>query len=288
MWQIDEGISGQWVDEFRLRSQLYLHNHISLVMEEKMRFYSDKPTENVLTKGYIQYSNVFSHEGWFPLFRERSYVNIQAGRMEWFPHYRDIRLMSENFDRFRNPMAFYGLAYSLRMPLVSGGWLKLTVNGHYGDWGNDGVPSKLRNLYLDYQRDFVKNFGLALRGGKMENSRYLMNFAYLYYTPKVEKIQLGFRVGKLLSLDDIPYGAEIRLERTFKYIALGGYFQQRLNQKSHFEETGGESQIFGFTWRILAPEKLKQIFDSYQFIYDTNTKTLRFVIPVMLANFYYD
>lgn len=288
MWQMDEGVSGQWVDELRLRSQLYLKNHLSLVVEDKVSFSPNTSTTNNLSKGYLQYSNALSHNGWLPIFRHRTYVNIQTGKMEWYPQYRDIRLMSENFEKFRNPTSFYGVSYRIGMPLVKDRWLKLTMSGHFGDWGNDGVPSRLRNIYLDFRKDFVKNFGLATRGGKMENSRYWINFSYLYYTPTIEKIQLGFRVGKLLSLDDIPYGTEIRMEREFKYIAIGGYFQQRINQKSHFEQTGGESQIFGFTWRIIAPKKLKNIFNSYQFIYDTNTNTLRFVIPFMLTNFYYD
>ncbi len=284
MWEFNEGLTGQSLNELRLRGQLYFKTGISLFTENKTKYYKNKGTTNDFSQYYMQYSKSFSHKGWFPLFKYSSHILVKAGKIEWYPVFRDMRLISENLELFREPYSFYGVLLDVRMPFLKDRSLTARFNAHTKDLIEGDQEAQIRNAYLTYRKDFLKNFGIAMQVGKMEGSVHAVNFAYLYYKPKIEKIQLGFKAGKLLSLDDIPYGFEVRIERDFKFIALGAYYQRRIDQKSYFEEKGTDSQIFGFTWRFIGPKALKMIMDTYQLVYDTNTETLRFVIPILLTN----
>ncbi len=284
MWQINEGLKGQWMDELRLRGQLQLVSNIGLVIENQTKFIKDGDNINDISQAYIQYSKAFSHKGKFPLFKHSTFINIKVGKIEWYPTFQDIRLISENLDLFTNPYSFYGLSFNLRMPLLKDNSLVFNFSGHSGDIIENDTKADIRNIYLSYNKEFIDDLGISIRVGKMQGCQHFINYAYLFYRPTIEKLQLGFKVGKLLSLDGIPYGFGVSIERKFKYIAVGGYYQRRINQKSYFEERNTSSQIFGFTWRIIGPKKLKKVINTYQFIYDTNTETFRFVIPFFLSN----
>ena len=288
MWEIEDGFGGQWMDFLRVRGQLFFENNLSLVIENKTRIYNNAKSQNDWSQLFLQYSNIVSHNVKFPLFKFPTLVNFKAGKLEWYPTFRDPRLIAENIDLFTNPNSFYGLSGDIFMPLLKNRNLSLRISGHSGDIIENNIKAEILNLYLSYNQILYKNFGFAAQLGQMQGSRHFVNYAYLYYRPKIEELELGFKGGKLASLDAIPYGFEITIEREFKYFAIGAYYQRRINQKSHFDEYQSNSQIFGFTWRIIGPPKLKSIFDTYQFIYDSNTKTIRFVIPILLGDFYFN
>ncbi len=117
----------------------------------------------------------------------------------------------------------------------------------------------------------------------MTGAQHFVNHAYLQYRPVIGKLVLFIKAGKLPALDQTPYGAEVGFERSFKYVSLGAYYQRRIDQRSN--PMVGDKQIFGFSIRILKPRLLKDIFDAYNFIYDTNNEILRFNIPVMNSEF---
>ncbi|MCF8229595.1 MAG: hypothetical protein K9G58_06030 [Bacteroidales bacterium] len=285
MWEFNDGLTGQSLNELRLRGQLYTRSGLGLLIENKSRFFPDQATENDFSQVYLQYAHSFSHKGWFPLFKNGTNLLVKAGRIEWYPVFKDIRLISENLELYRQPYSFHGLLVDLNMPLLKDKSLALRFNAHSNDIIEGDEEARIRNLYVSYRKNIYKKFGIAAQLGEMEGTRYLVNYAYFFYRPVIEKVQLGFKAGKLLSLDEIPYGFEVRIEREFNFIALGAYYQRRIDQQAYFEELGTNSQIFGFTWRFLKPRILKHIMDTYQLVYDTNTETLRFVIPILLSNF---
>jgi hypothetical protein len=285
MWEFNDGLTGQSLNELRFRAQMLTKSGLGVLIENKSRFYQDKSTENDFSQYYLQYAKSLSHKGWFPLFKFPSQVLLKAGKIAWYPTFRDIRLISENLGLFRDPYSFYGISADIRMPLLKDRSLVARVSGYSNDFKDNKQDAEIRNAYLGYKKNLYKNFGFAIQAGKMQGSIHLINFAYLFYRPKIEKIQLGFKVGKLLSLDQIPYGFEARIEREFKFIALGFYYQRRIDQKSYYDKISNNSQIFGFTWRFIGPKFLKKIIDTYQLVYDSNTETLRFSIPILLSNF---
>jgi len=285
MWEFNEGITSQKLNEYRIRGQLNTRSGISLFIENKSRFQTDLPSENKLSQYYLQYSKAFSHESWFPLFKYNTRVLLKAGKIEWYPTFRDTRLIKENLDLFRDPYSFHGILLDLNMPLLKDYSLRARITGHSHDFAQKDTKAQIRNAYVNYRYNFIKNFGLRTQMGLMEGNRHLVNYAYLFYGHKFDNVQLGLKAGKLLSLDDIPYGIEVSLEREFNYVAFGGFYQIRLGQQDYFEKNKTDSQIFGFSMRILGPKVLRDVMDTYQLLYDTNTKTLRFVIPVLLTNF---
>lgn len=287
MWEISEGVSGQWMDFLRIRGQLLLGWHLSLVAEDITRIYKNGPVVNELAQAYVQYSNAVSHKRKFPLFRYPTLITISTGKLVWYPTFRDPRLIAENIDLFKDPVSFYGISADLNMPLLRDRSLSIRISGHTGDLIGNATGPQLENLYVNFRHAIYKKFGIAVQVGIAQGSQHVINYAYLYYVPKIEQLQIGLKAGKLVSLDAIPYGFEISIERRFKYIAIGGYYQRRINQRSYFEQQKEGSQIFGFTWRITGPPKLKYIFDTYQFIYDSNTQTFRFIIPFCMANFFF-
>ena len=288
MWEISEGVQGQWMDLLRVRGQLLLGSQISVGVENLTRIYKNAQTVNELAQVYVQYSTFISHKKKFPLFRYPTMITVSAGKLVWYPTFRDPRLIAENIDLFKDPVSFYGVSGDLLMPLLRDRSLLLRISGHTGDLIGNSANPKLENLYVSFHHAIYKKFGIAIQVGQAQGSQHLVNYAYLYYRPMIEQLQLGFKAGKLVSLDAIPYGFEISIERRFKYFAIGGYYQRRINQQSYFEQHKRDAQIFGFTWRIIGPPKLKYIFDTYQFIYDSNTETFRFVIPFFMANMFFN
>jgi hypothetical protein len=275
-WEIPEGLKGKWVDEFRLMAWLDLPKHLKLVGVDEMRF--DKGIRsNRLTRLYLNYANVIRPKQSKKLIPSSIFLDMSAGLLEWYPKLNDPRLVAENIDKYFSPESFYGSSLYARMQFGTKERFSACVGAHTGDLFGGSTKPALYDAYLIYKQPFIKNFGLQTQVGRFQGSIHLVNYAYLYYSPSVEKMNFEFRAGKLPGIDRAPYGLHIGLKRAFNYLELGGYYQKRLNYTEN-------RQIFGFTWRFLKPKALVDVMNTYNFMYDTNAKTLRFLLPVVRLN----
>ncbi|MBK8563785.1 MAG: hypothetical protein IPN76_10705 [Saprospiraceae bacterium] len=193
------------------------------------------------------------------------------------PSLSDPRLIAENIEKYFTPESFYGGSIQARMPIDRKEILTAYIGAHSGDILGGKVSPAVQDAYVMLKLPLIKNIAFDAQFGKYQGSVHFVNYCYLNYKPQVEKVNFDLRAGKLLALDKSPYGVHVGLTRPFHFIEIGGYYQWRLNMV-------GDRQIFGFTWRFLKPQKLVEIMNAYNFIYDTNTNTLRFIIPFINLN----
>lgn len=105
-----------------------------------------------------------------------------------------------------------------------------------------------------------------------------MSEAFVHYSPTLfGDLRIDLRAGKLPGMDQTPYGARISLEKPFKYVALGGYYERRLNQPAG-------RQIMGFSWRVISPPILAKLMGTFLLAYDLRTNALRATIPFIKMN----
>jgi hypothetical protein len=275
-WEFDEGFGGKWVDEVRFTGAADLTEKWRVVAVDEMRF-DDNRTSNNLTRVFIQYHNIFRFNKEKVLAPQSVSINLKAGLLEWYPALNDPRLVAENIDKYFNPQSFYGSSIQVRVPIDKKEILTAYLGAHTGDVLDASVKPALQDAYLMIKVPVVKNTQINAQVGKYQGSKHLVNFCYLQYKPTVELVTFDLRAGKLPALDQSPYGVHIGVIRPFKFIEIGGYYQRRLNMI-------GTKQIFGVTWRFLKPKKLVEVMNTYNFLYDSNTNTLRFIIPFIHLN----
>jgi hypothetical protein len=275
-WELEEGLGGKWVDEIRFLGAVELSDEWRIVAVDEMRF-DDNTTSNALTRAFIHYHKVFKFNKEKIGVPQSVSINVKAGLLEWYPSLNDPRLVAENIDKYFNPESFYGSSVQVRVPIDKKELLTAYVGAHTGDVLDASVKPALQDAYLILRLPLVKNTLINAQFGRYQGSKHLVNFCYLQYKPKVELVTFDVRAGKLPALDQSPYGIHIGVSRPFKFIEIGGYYQRRIDMI-------GNKQIFGVTWRFLKPKKLVEVMNTYNFLYDSNSNTLRFIIPFIHLN----
>lgn len=269
------------INEIRFRNTLEFEKVFSLVSvlksnrDENEKWYNFNKRKQKLAELYLQAG------GTIELFERYLTSNLQAGKLEYYPNYLDPELIKENLNKYLDPPDFYGSI--LRMDYEIYEPLRITsfFSGYYG-YFTDTKKShgNVTNAYLNAQPEIIKYGGINVKTGITEGSKYAVSEAYAYYSPIVEDIvKIDLRAGKLIGIDAYPYGARIGAEILLKYIAVGGYYERRINQPEN-------ERFFGLYWRIIGPPELEKFFGDYQLIYDTNTNTLRFNIPFLKIKFF--
>ncbi|MCX6841243.1 MAG: hypothetical protein NTX53_03015 [candidate division WOR-3 bacterium] len=283
---IESSGAGKWafgreigIGEMRLRSVLGFGWNLNLVAVATSRVGTDAKwndwdkRENGLTELFFRYSKKF------PILPYGLQVRAKAGKVEWYPIFTDPELIIENFDLYLHPKSIYGVNLTTDVPLTSRGYLNAHVDFSSGDLSSAKPIPTFKNAFLRFTPGlFIKDLGLSAQVGRTEGTRHIVSEAFVHYSPTIlGDLKLDFRVGKLPGKDQTPYGARISLERPFKYIALGGYYERRLNQPAG-------RQIMGFSWRIISPPWLARFMSTFMVSYDTNTNTLWANIPLIAAS----
>ncbi len=271
MWSFGERVG---MNEIRLWSSLSFPGHLSVCAVAKSRRDADPTSsfwgkrETRLAEAYLRYYAKLP----VPPYGLRAIV--KAGKVERYPRFSDLELIMENWDKYLNPDRFYGADVCLDIPLVRSGWLNAHADFSSGDLASSKPVPVLYNAFLRLTPDlFVKNFGLTAQVGRSEETKHWVSEAVVRYSPTVFRdLNVDLRAGRLPGRDSTPFGARISVWKPFKYIALGAYYERRLNQ------TAG-THLMGFSWRIIGPPWLARFMSTFLICYDTNTNTLWAHIP---------
>lgn len=269
------------INEIRLRNTLEFEKVFSLVSVLKSKrgedadWYNFNKRKQKLAQLYLQAS------GSVELFERDLTMNFQAGKLEYYPNYIDPELIKENLDRYLEPPDFYGSIMQLNYDIYDPLRIKSFFSGYYGYFTDTKKNhGSLTNAYINANPELIEYGGINIKAGLTEGSKYAVSEAYAYYAPVIENtVQIDLRAGKLIGIDAYPYGARIGAEILLKYIAIGGYYERRINQPSN-------ERFFGIYWRLIGPPELVKFFGDYQLIYDTNTNTIRFNIPFLKIKFF--
>jgi len=270
---IDPGFG---LGEARIRSTLFFKSNYSLVSVLKSKPSPGESWKNrnlELSQLYAQYNNTFN------VFSRNLTINLNAGKLEWYPNISEPQLIIENYDLFTNPPFLYGGSLRADYILFEKGLLSAHLGAYGGYVSNMDYKVEIpdANLLTDYE--VLKNTGIHLQIGRTTGARHFINESYLFFRPLLyNTVRFDLRAGKLPGFDNTPYGIHIGAEGIYKYLALGLFWEKRLNQEK-------QSEYFGFSWRIIGPEELAFLFNTFQILYDTNTKTLRFLIPFLNVTF---
>ncbi|MBN2466127.1 hypothetical protein JXD38_10955 [candidate division WOR-3 bacterium] len=262
------------MNEMRLGSEFRFPGNLSVCAVAKSRRDADSTSsfwgkrDLRLAEAYLRYSAKLP----VPPYGLRAIV--KAGKLERYPRFSDIELVMENWDAYLHPVRFYGADLSLDMPLVRSGWLNAHADGISGDLASSRPEPHLYNAFLRLTPDlFVKDLGLTAQVGLNEGTDDLVSEAVVRYSPTVFRdLKVDLRAGRLPGRDETPFGARISAWKPFKYIALGAYYERRLNQPA-------ETQYLGFSWRIIGPPWLARFMNTFLICYDTNNNTLWAHIP---------
>ncbi len=163
-------------------------------------------------------------------------------------------------------------------PLNSKGTLLAHLGSHSGDLISQDVKPVINDAYLRYTPQLMTDVGVKVQVGESQATRHFVNEAFINYTPRFFEIFFDVRIGKLAGVDDTPYGIHFGVERVFKFVRLGGYYERRLNQAE------GE-RILGFYWSFVSSSIVGRLYNVYHLVYDTNTNTLRFFLPFIALDF---
>ena len=271
MWDFGRRVG---MNEIRLGSALSFPGHLSVCAVAKSRRDADSTSsfwgkrDIRLAEAYLGYSAKLP----VPPYGLRALV--KAGKVERYPRFSDIELIMENWDKYLNPDRFYGAYVSLDMPLAPTGWLNAHADFSSGDLASSKPVPVLYNAFLRFTPDlFVRDLGVTAQFGRTEGTSHLVSEAVVRYSPTVFRdLKVDLRAGRLPGRDETPFGARISVWKPFKYIALGAYYERRLNQPA-------ETQYLGFSWRIIGPPWLARFMNTFLMCYDSNTNTIWAHIP---------
>lgn len=280
MWSFGERVG---MNEIRLWSSLSFPGHLSVCAVAKSRRDADATSsfwgkrDIRLAEAYLRYYAKLP----IPPYGLRAIV--KAGKVERYPRFSDLELIMENWDKYRKPDRFYGADVCLDMPLARSGWLNAHADFSSGDLASNKPVPVLYNAFLRLTPDlFVKDFGLTAQVGWTEGTSDRTDLAphvrwvseaVVRYSPTVfGDLNVDLRAGRLRGRDETPFGARISAWKPFTYIALGAYYERRLNQPAG-------TQYIGFSGRIIGPPWLARFMSTFLICYDTNTNTLWAHIP---------
>jgi len=283
---IESSGAGKWafgreigIDEVRLGSVLGFGRNLSLVAVAKSRVGTDAKwndwdkRENGLTELFFQYYRRLSILPYGLQFRAK------AGKVEWYPIFTDPELIIENMDLYLHPKSIYGVNLTTDVPLTSKDYLNAHVDFSSGDLSSAKPIPTFNNAFLRFTPGlFIKDLGLSTQIGRTEGTMHIVSEAFVHYSPTFfGNLEVDFGLGKLPGHDSTPYGARIAVERSFKYVALGGYYEWRLGQPK------GE-RFMAFSWRIISPPQLARFMSTFHVMYSVGTNTLWAAIPFVEAS----
>lgn len=272
-WFISDGINTNFTDQMYVRANLKYSRNFELVVINKTKLKNDT-LQNKFSDIYFSYRNNFKANEEIPVFKYGSLMNIKVGILEWYPSFTNVQLILENAEKYMNPPQIFGGSINSNTPLTRDRSLIINLGAHTGDLINKKLDPELYDLNMNYTKIFKYNLGISAQVGIAQGSQHLVNYAHILYQPKLEKMQIDVKIGKLPAYDVTPYGIHLGVTRKFKYISLGGYYEKRLNQNINGE-------IAGITWSIIGPPKLAKFVSTFNFFYDFNTNTIWMWIPIM-------
>lgn len=272
-WFLNDGFDTNFTDQMYVQVSLKYSSNFEFVVINKSKWINNF-LQNKFSDVYLNYHNNFKANANIPVFKYGTFLNLKIGVIEWYPTYTNIQLILANADKFINPDQIYGASITSITPLTSDNSLTIHLSAHTGDLIHKKLNPELLDLYTNYTKIFKYNLGLATQIGIAQGSQHVVNFAHILYQPKIEKMQFDFKLGKLPTIDESPYGIHVGFTRTFKYISIGGYYEKRLNQ------TAG-TKIGGISWSIIGPPKLAKFVSAFNWIYDFNTNTIWMWIPIL-------
>lgn len=274
-WNLEESISkNEWdlISQARLNGIITWSKYLTFNIVNEISFNKGQRVENEWRVFQLQYRRNIPTKKW-PIFKYGIRVDAKAGWLEWRPKLTNIQMIFDNADAYFNPSRFWGMSLYAVIPFTKDRALKLNIRGHSGDLFGKTIEQNIQDVYINYQKTLKNKLGVSAQMGLAQGNQHFVNFAYFSYAPKWEDVKLTFKLGKLPARDETPYGVHFRISRTFKYIALGGYYERRLNQQTI-------EQIAGFSWRIVGPPKLLKIFSTFRLSFNFNTNTVLSNVPL--------
>jgi hypothetical protein len=283
---LDFSADGRWrsgggfaIEQGRLWSALHLTPEISILGLIRSPYDSTINWYDVGRRRYLLAQLFAQYQSTIPISTINLNYTVRAGKLEWYPDFDDPRLVLEHIDLYTNPTDFYGVNLAVGAMLYEPARISAYAEGYSGDLIDQSVKPKLTEAVLRADPSLIGDFSFHAQAGKSQSSIHAVNYAFLAYRPTLgDFLSLDARIGKLVAIDQTPYGIHLGLVGSFKYIELGGYYERRLNQ-----DPG--TQILGFYYRIIGPPELARFLGMYQILYDFNTNTLRFTIPFLSFNF---
>ncbi len=271
-WRLADGINTNFVDKFKLNARFIFNKNIQFVFEDRIR-YENKNIKNKFADFYLNYTKRIKPNFEIPLFNYGTRLDIKLGIIEWIPTYTNIQLILENAEQFVNPSHIYGATLKSTTPLNAGNDLNLHFDAHTGDLLYNDIDAEIVNLFLDFRKTFKRQVGADIQAGLAQGSQHTLNFAYIFYTPQVENVSFTIKTGKLPSYDESPYGIHLGFMRKFKYIAVGAYYERRIDQNT-------KGEIAGISWSIIGPPALTKLVSTFNFYYDFNMDTIWMWLPL--------
>ena len=278
-WYVNDGINTNFTDQMFVRADLKYSRNFDLIIINKTKSYNSD-LQNRFSDAYFNYRNNFKADASIPIFRYGSYLDLKVGVIEWYPTFTNVQLILENAEKFLNPPQIYGGSLVSRTPLTNDRSLNVHLSAHTGDLINHKLDPQLLDLYLNYTKLFKYQLGISTQVGIAQGSKHVVNFAQILYQPKLENMQLDFKLGKLPTYDETPYGIHLGFTRKFKFISLGGYYERRLDQNT-------KGEIAGVQWSIVGPPKLAQLVSTFNLFYDFNTNTVWMWVPLIKIDISY-
>lgn len=280
-WNLEKSFGDdEWdnvIQELQFQYRLFFTEKIHLSVRNELDLRGDE-AQNSITQFKLIYRNRFQFENNKGLFRHGIQSYFDIGRLQWRPRFTNLQLILENADLFFNPIEFWGASTDIRIPFFKQQLLKFRFRARSGDLlFQDDIDPLVQDTYFTLQKFHKKVIGLEAQFGKAQGSQHLINFAHITLRPKWEDLQFTFKLGKLPSYDESPYGIHIGLRREFTYIALGGFYERRIEQQT-------EDNIAGFYWNIIGPPKVVEVVRAFQFSYSFNTNSIIVFIPFVKVN----
>ena len=278
-WYLNDGIDANICDQIHLRAELKYRNNLSLVILNKTNFKGNY-RNNKFSDIYFAFFKSFRSNKKIPVFKYGTSLNLKVGVIEWYPSFTNVQLILENAEKFINPPQIYGGSLVSVTPLTNNKALTFHFGGHTGNLINHTLDAELLDFYLNYTKVIKYDLGVAVQAGRAQGSQHIVNFANITYQPKLENLKFDIKAGKLPSVDQSPYGVHLGIVRTFKYIALGGYYEKRIDQHTR-------SEIAGIYWNIIGPPKLAKLISTFNLFYDFNTNRIWMWVPLIKLNIKY-
>jgi len=262
-----------------------IRNTLRTHVDKKYQIFISKETDftsgairNRFLNFNLQYHNRVKFSFGKKAFPHRVLVSAILGYQQWRPRYRISRLLFENPRSYFNPERFLGLSYSIDVPLTRYKSWSVSYRGYTGKAPSAGSIQLLTSeFFLRGSESWKNGFGFQCQVGLAPGIWHLVNLAVLTYRHTYEKVRISIKLGKLVGVNRAPYGARLAVNRSFRFISLGFYYEERLGY------TG--DHIAGINIRVIGPSKLSKMLNTFRFGYSVNTNSLYCFIPLVRLRF---